>query len=292
MKTSKSLKVQKKPKASPLMLALGVALIAHLLLLCIHFELHKPGPISKSLEVTLARFESEKAPKDADYIAQHNQEGSGALEHKAVPTTTEQSLLQDTEVNPVTPPPSAPIAEAKVAPEKRITTKASKVTKVNVETPTPEPVPSKPNVHFSRDQLSAEIASLEADVAFEKQLYAKRPKIHRINAASTMRDRGAWYKDDWRRKVERVGNQNYPAEARRQQIYGSLRLLVTIRRDGSLQDVQILESSGQPILDQAALRIVRLAAPFAPLTGDLAEFDRLEIVRTWRFERGDRLFSQ
>jgi TonB family protein len=83
-----------------------------------------------------------------------------------------------------------------------------------------------------------------------------------------MRDKGAWYKEEWRKKVERIGNLNYPDEARRQQIYGNLRLMVSINRDGSLYEVLVLESSGQPLLDQAAQRIVRLAAPFAPFTGD------------------------
>src|SRR5690554_7759325 len=76
--------------------------------------------------------------------------------------------------------------------------------------------------------------------------------------------------DSWRRKIERIGNQNYPAEARSQGIYGSLVLRVAIRRDGSLDSVELIESSGHQVLDNAALRIVRLAAPFAPFTGDLA----------------------
>lgn len=79
-----------------------------------------------------------------------------------------------------------------------------------------------------------------------------------------MRDISAWYRDEWRKKVERIGNLNYPDEARRQQIYGSLRMLVTINRDGTVQELRVIESSGQPVLDDAALRIVRLAAPFAP----------------------------
>ncbi len=66
---------------------------------------------------------------------------------------------------------------------------------------------------------------------------------------------------------------------------------MSINRDGTLYEVQVLESSGQQVLDQAAMRIVRLAAPFSPFTGDLADIDRLEIIRTWRFERGDRLSS-
>jgi protein TonB len=149
-------------------------------------------------------------------------------------------------------------------------------------TATPEP---------DNPEQSNEIASLEAELAQEQQAYAKRPRIHRLSAASTMRDKGAWYKDDWRKKVERVGNLNYPEEARRQQIYGSLRLMVSINRDGSLYEVLVLESSGQPLLDQAAQRIVRLAAPFQPFSGDLSDVDRLEIIRTWRFAKGDRLSS-
>ncbi|WP_286976953.1 energy transducer TonB, partial [Pseudomonas sp.] len=89
----------------------------------------------------------------------------------------------------------------------------------------------------------------------------------------------------------RIGNLNYPDDARRKRIYGSLRLLVSINRDGSLYEVLVLESSGQPTLDKAAMRIVRLAAPFAPFSGDLIDIDRLEIIRTWRFEKGDRLQS-
>ena len=174
-----------------------------------------------------------------------------------------------------------------------VTTTAAKPQKVQ-NTPKetkPQEAPKAATPDFDSSQLSSQIASLEAELANEQQLYAKRPRIHRLSAASTMRDKGAWYKDEWRKKVERIGNLNYPDEARRQQIYGSLRLMVSINRDGSLFEVLVLESSGQPLLDQAAQRIVRLAAPFAPFTGDLNDIDRLEIIRTWRFARGDRLSS-
>ena len=178
------------------------------------------------------------------------------------------------------------------APQAAVATRAPQRDKTPVQAELQKTEPRRPAPEFDSSQLSAEIASLEADLALEQQRYAKRPKIHRLNAASTMRDKGAWYKDEWRRKVERIGNLNYPDEARRNGLYGSLRLLVSIRHDGSLHEVTVLESSGQPVLDQAAMRIVHLAAPYAPFTGDLAEFDRLEIIRTWRFERGDRLSSQ
>ena len=257
------------------------------------FTLAEPNQISKTLEITLSTFKSEEKPKEADFLAQDNQQGSGTLEHKAAPTTTEQAPFQDTQVKRVTPPatPQQP-AERQEAPKAAVATRTPQPQKTPVKREEAKPTPPTPPAPvFDSAQLSSEIASLEAELAQDIQQYAKRPKIHRLNAASTMRDKGAWYKDEWRKKIERIGNLNYPDEARRQQIYGSLRLLVSINRDGTLYEVQVLESSGQRLLDQAAMRIVRLAAPFAPFTGDLADIDRLEIIRTWRFERGDRLSS-
>ena len=99
----------------------------------------------------------------------------------------------------------------------------------------------------------------------------------------------AYYLDSWRRKVERVGNINYPSEARSRGLSGTLRLLVVIDRDGALQDARILESSGHKLLDEGAVGIVNLAAPFSPFTKSMrARIDLLEIERRWRF-RKDRL---
>jgi TonB family protein len=209
------------------------------------------------------------------------------------PKATEQALFQDTQVKRVTPPaaPQQPVARQQ-APKAAVATRKPQQQKTPVKREDAKPTPQTPPAPvFDSAQLSMEIASQEAELAQDIQLYAKRPKILRLNAASTRRDKGAWYKDEWRKKVERIGNLNYPDDARRKQIYGSLRLLVSINRDGTLYEVQVLESSGQRLLDQAAQRIVRLAAPYAPFTGDLADVDRLEIIRTWRFERGDRLSS-
>ena len=273
---------------------LFLAAVIHLtLILGVSFGFADPSQLSKSLEITLASFKSDKAPEKADYLAQENQQGSGTLEHKAAPKTTEQALFQDKEVRRVTPPSAPPPAKAQATQKTTLATRAPQKEKTPAKQKDNQPVkPVQQAAAFDSTQLSSAIASLEAELAQDVQRYAKRPKIQRLNAASTMRDKGAWYKDEWRKKVERIGNLNYPAEARQQRIYGSLRLLVSINRDGTLYEVQILESSGQAVLDQAALRIVRLAAPYTPFTGDLNEFDRLEIIRTWRFDRGDRLSSQ
>ncbi|WP_313741027.1 energy transducer TonB [Pseudomonas sp.] len=273
---------------------LFLAALLHIaLILGVGFSVSTPKEVRHTMDFTLSTFKSEKPPEKADYLAQDNQQGSGTLEKKALPSTTEVAPFQDSKINKITPPPAAR-PEVPPAPAKAVvSTKAPKAQKVE-----PQPKPSKPRPkpvapapEFDSSQLSSQIASLEAELSQEQQLYAKRPRIHRLNAASTARDKGAWYKEDWRKKIERIGNLNYPEQARSQKLYGSLRLMVSINRDGSLHEVLVLESSGQPLLDQAAQRIVRMSAPFAPFTGDLAEFDRLEIVRTWRFARGDRLSS-
>ena len=273
---------------------LFLAALIHLaLILGLGFTFVEPKQISRTLEITLATFKSETQPKKADFIAQDNQQGSGTLDKKAIPKTTEIAPFQDNQVKKTSPPPAAKPQVKEAAPKAAVATVAPKPKKTVTkrEEVKTEPAPKAPIPTFDSAQLSSDIASLEAELAKEQQLYAKRPRIHRLSAASTMRDKGAWYKDEWRKKVERIGNLNYPDEARRQQIYGNLRLLVSINHDGSLYEVLVLESSGQPLLDQAAQRIVRLAAPFAPFTGDLADIDRLEIIRTWRFARGDRLSS-
>lgn len=272
---------------------LMIAALVHLaLILGVGFTYVKPEKISQTLEITLAPFKSDTKPRDADFLAQENQQGSGTLDKKAVPKTTEIAPYQDTKINKVTPPPAAKPVVKQEAPKTAVATKAQAPQKTVAKRDEVKPdEPKKAAPTFDSTQLNSEIASLEAELADEQQAYAKRPKIHRLSAASTMRDKGAWYKEDWRKKIERIGNLNYPEEARRQQIYGSLRMMVSINRDGTLYEVLVLESSGQPLLDQAAQRIVRLAAPFAPFTGDLADIDRLEIIRTWKFARGDKLSS-
>ena len=276
---------------------LFIATLLHLaLILGIVFTPTTPSEIRKTLEITLSTFKSQEKPKDADFLAQHDQQGSGTLEHKAAPRTNEQAPFQDSKVNKVTlaaaPQPTrhqeAPAAKTVLTTTKPQPQKAAVRQKQDRPQPDAQPAPV-----FDSAQLSSEIASLEAQLAQDVQQYAKRPRVNRQHSASTAKDISAWYRDEWRKKIERIGNLNYPDEARRQRIYGSLRLAVTVKSDGTLVELLILESSGHPVLDEAAKKIVRLSAPFAPFTGELSQkYDQIEIIRTWRFERGDRLSSQ
>ena len=134
-----------------------------------------------------------------------------------------------------------------------------------------------------------EIARLTAELERKGSAYAKRPRRKAISA-STTEYKYAAYLDAWRRKVESIGNLNYPDEARRKRLYGDLVLHVAVRSDGSVERIRLLHSSGHKLLDDAAKGIVRLAAPFAPFPPDiLEETDILDITRTWQFLSSNRL---
>jgi len=141
-------------------------------------------------------------------------------------------------------------------------------------------------------QRTLEAMRLEAQIAKEMDAYQKRPK-RRFVGARAEEYRFARYVEDWRLKVERVGNLNYPEAARQLRLYGNLLLTVSIRADGSVEGVRVERSSGQRVLDAAAMKIVEMSAPFAPLPPDIRrDTDILHITRTWTFTKGDELRSE
>ena len=264
------------------------------IVLGISFGLQDKTAPPTTLEVTLATYRSEEKPDQADYLAQFHQQGSGTLDEKAKPQTDQKAEFQSNQINEVELRQQEAASPKQVQPESpQVTTRAEVDFKTTDNAEEQPPVPEAPehDVPHKRIDLREEIASLEALFSDQRQAYANRPKIKRLTAASTMQEPGAYYKETWRRKVERVGNMNYPAQARQQKLFGELRLMVSINRDGTLYKVKILKSSGSTILDDAAIRIVKLAAPYAPFGSDLRNYDRVEIIRTWRFERGNRMSS-
>lgn len=246
--------------------------------------------VGKVLDVTIAAFKDDQKPKEADFIAQEDQQGSGTEEKAFMPSTTSQAEFQALEINPAAnlTPPSEREQEPVDSTQSVLVTTAKTKQKDNKETQKEEKNDeSKETV--SENDLAAQIASLEAQIAQKEIAYAKRPRILQITSAATKKDKGAVYQDDWRKKIEYIGNINYPKEATAQKIYGSLRLLVAIKKDGSLYSVKVLKSSGYPVLDRAAIRIVHKSAPFKPFPKELADTDIIEIIRTWKFDRSDRL---
>lgn len=270
----------------PLPLALLIATMLHALLI-FALNFHMPlGHVPHVMEVTLALHRSDKADPKADFLAQANQQGGGAANDARLLTSQEQSPFHTDVVNQVQPLQQQAAAPDTEQLQRQVitTTGRSPYSHDNsqVQEP-PRPLPPSPQEQ-QEAQLSQEIATLEARVAAEQNAYAKRARVHRVDSISARADVAAAYIDAFRSQVEKVGNQNYPAEARVRHWVGNVRLLVTLRADGSIAEVEILQSSGRRLLDQAAVRSVRLAAPFTPFTRDMQrDMDTLQIIRTWKF---------
>jgi len=152
------------------------------------------------------------------------------------------------------------------------------------------PAPVQPVIDSSQlNQQAREMAQLQARISQQWDDYQKRPKRAFVGA-NVKEYAFARYVEDWVAKVERIGNVNYPEAARRQGIYGSLKLTVSIHADGRIEKIEIDRPSGSKILDAAAVRIVELAAPYAAFPDDMRrKADILSITRTWTFTRSDQL---
>jgi protein TonB len=182
---------------------------------------------------------------------------------------------------------SAPPEPAKPAPIDQLARveqpAAAEPVKLAEKPDTPPPLPSAGDIL----RRTTELVQLEAQIARNMEAYQQRPK-RRFVGARAQEYRFARYVEDWRQKVERVGNLNYPDAARKLKLYGSLLVTVSIRADGSVETVEINRTSGHRVLDAAVVRIIELAAPFAPFPPNIRrDTDILHVTRTWTFARGD-----
>ena len=236
---------------------------------------------SPTIEITLAQFSDPEEPEDAEFAAQSNQLGSGTEAELMEMTTDQEADFQDNVFQDIAAE-SLPAQEAALF-EKRelLTTMINPEDAVPTRDETPMEVLESPLTQ-NYEELAREIASLEARIARERQALAKAPRVKRLTSVSTKTADEAAYLNMWRQKVERVGNTNYPAG----DLHGNLRMLVVINWDGKLKELRILEPSGSESLDEAALRIVRIAAPFQGFPVEMRKkYDQLEIIRTWKFSR-------
>jgi len=267
---------------------LFVALILHATLIFgVSFtsEISTPAPIH--LEVTLAEFIDDETPENADYLAQVNQQGSGEQEKKSQITTNKRAQSQASkELHAAQRQPAktsvkaAPVSQAAVVSAAVTDTRVSKHEIARLASAADEPKKKT----LLRNAL--EIASLEAKLDHQRKIYAKRPRVTRLTSVSAKASATAFYMQNWVRKVERVGNLNYPEQARQRGLAGKVRVAVLINDKGGVESVEILESSGMSVLDDAVIRIVRLAEPFGAFTASMRkEADQFEIIRTFDFAR-------
>ena len=249
--------------------------------------------IITTMEVTLVNQRSDDEPEDAEYLAQVNQIGGGKQQNKSRPSSPfsnesplpEQGFAPDSR-RAISPPPlkqTEKQTELMSVEQSRLKENSTKNREEN-------PLKVKTLTAAQLFERSQQIARLSAEINRLKQAYQQTPKHTWVHGANAKQYRFASYMDAWRAKVERIGNLNYPAIVTRKKINGSLLLDVAINPDGTVNSARIIRSSGYPELDQAALRIVNMAAPFPPLTKDiLKDTDVLHIPRVWRFQYGSRM---
>lgn len=273
----------------------ALSLLIHLVILFgISFTLPDLSKMlaQQPLEVTLVNAKTQARPQKADALAQANLDGGGNTDAKRRAR------------NPLPLPPEDKQGAELALAQKRVEQLEHQAKQLMTQPKSKASVPSVPEVPQPKQQEQAspdaadivarglEIARLEAQIAREWENYQQRPR-RRFIGARTQEYRFAAYIEDWRAKVERVGEFNYPQAARDQKIYGSLVVTVSIKSDGSLERVEVNRSSGQRILDAAALRIVQLAAPYAPFPADIAkDTDIIHITRTWIFTRSDQFVAE
>ena len=266
-------------------------LLHAMLILGLGFAVEDAAPVMPTLDVILSQTRTALTPAQADFLAQANNQGGGEHDKSSRPTAPQAGPLPQPvdglaprPLHAQTPAPSPP-------PEARV------ISSINATDPMPSPqvrqhVEPTP-LQQGREKIDRDIemARLAAEIQLRSQQYAKRPK-RKFVSASTREYAWAQYLRGWVDRVERVGNLNYPDEARRRRIGGLVVISVAVRRDGSVESTQIVQSSHVPMLDYAALRIVKLSEPFAPLPKTQDDPDVLHVTRTWQFMPGGELIDR
>ena len=291
-----------RPQLTPgdrLSLTFCLALIFHALIVLgiVFVPEDKANPRYEYMEIMLVRQSSEPA-EDADALAQANLRGGGDIPQNAVPASPLPPLPEQDQTEIAAPaatqppeePPEPELSDATPAQD----AVAPLVAEAEEATAATEKSRDRPEADRpSASELvtnSLKMATLSTEVERKLETRASRPKRTFVSA-STREYKYAAYMEAWRAKVERVGNLNYPEEARRRNISGQLVLDVALNPDGKINQITIRRSSGHKVLDDAAIRIVELAAPYAPFPEAIrAETDVLHITRTWQFldQRGFR----
>lgn len=276
------------PPQRHLTLALGVSLFLHAILLSIHFKLPEAldRTRAQALDVILVNSRQATKPDKAQARAQASLDAGGNSEQ---PVRARTPLPPTRETRPGNDILAAQQRIVQLEQQQReMLTRPGTERSVHVDG---ERMPRAAEIEVSgRDLVTSARAMLrmEAEIARSIEEYNQRPK-RKFIGARVEEYRFAQYVEDWRQKVERVGNLNYP-QAAKGRLYGSLVLTVAIRNDGSLERVELNRGSGHRLLDEAAQRIVKLAAPYAAFPDAIRrDTDIIEITRTWSFTGADQL---
>ncbi len=270
-----------------LLITLFIAGVVHIIaILGINFTTPTPPKAVRSIDVTLVSTPAKKPPKDADFLAQQDQLGAGEIKQKPKPSMRQSSQQEHGESKQ--PKKVAPVESTPKTVRKTITQpKAEQRLAIKIDK-APVDHDTEQHQQLSPEALRQQIAQLGTEIGFGKQ-GSNNNNIKFVNMVSAHKYVAAQYLKDWESKVERTGNLNYPEIAAKKNFSSTLTMDVGLRPDGSIYNINISKSSGNQGLDEAAKRIVRMSAPFAPLPIDLLkelklnQQDVMVITRVWKF---------
>lgn len=262
---------------------LTLSLVLHaIFLLGVGFSLESAAPVMPTLDVIVTETTSALTPEQADFLAQAANVGGGEHDKTNRPREAQAGMAPQDQmgVAPRELRAQSPSAE----PEVQARVVSSAAGDSMVATPNTAPTPAERPLPPGKEKIERDMqmARLAAEIHLRSERYAKRPK-RKFVSASTQAYAWATYLREWVDRVERVGNLNYPDEARRRKLAGQVVISVAIRRDGSVERSDIVTSSGIPLLDESALRIAKLAEPYPPLPATDESPDVLHVTRTWAF---------
>jgi protein TonB len=289
------LSVDAAPRNRLLVTAITWSVVLHVVALAIRFspiELPKFDGNTPPMEVALVNAKTTSKPTKAEVLAQANLDGGGNTDENRHAKTPLPVMPRESNSNDLA------LATQKVEALEQQTKELMTQSKSerSVAPPQPNAVDAPQDVQLPTAteamQTTLEAMRLEAEIAKDMEAYQKRPK-RRFLGARAQEYRFARYVEDWRLKVERVGNLNYPDVARSQKLYGSLLLTVGIRADGTIESIVVDRTSGKRVLDLAAAKIVSIGGPYPAFPSDIKrDTDILYITRTWTFAPGDSLVTK
>jgi protein TonB len=283
-------------KDNILKLSILLSFLLHFLAIqLIHFKPIKPFKNQFSQIEVILTNSKDNQQVDADVVGQSNSNKGGNIEkdtHKKSPLPIITENKNTFQLN--NRADQSAVGKASSPSEEKIVKKDAQV--LNEPKAVQQPKESKViNKSISKEEILASASEISAsDAALSNQIsnFEKQPRRKYIGAR-TKEYKYALYAEAWRQKVETLGNMNYPEEAREKKFSGQLRMTVSLKPDGRIDNIEINQSSGFKILDEAAKRIVELGAPYAPFPEDIRkEVDILSITRTWTFTKDEHLSTQ
>lgn len=268
--------------------AVVAAIALHLVFISLQFT-QPTEHNSQSKEIAVSLRPSHDEVKEADFLAQEDQQGSGVFREKHRMSSEMPAQAQDLSAGE-----QQLEALEKIQQQRELKFEEKVLMTVLSWQKQTEQSERKKAMDALQSQFQAKaamVASLEAQYLQKQQNFSKQQKIKTVDGIQAKKDASAGYLEKFRTKVELYGNRYYPDEAKQQHLSGEVRLMVILNASGGIRAIRLIESSGHPVLDEAAKNSVRKGAPFGNFDASMKDISELRIIRTWRFDPAESEFE-